>query len=71
LRKKFFLQSSEFASKIARLSSIFGEVHHIKLEEGELREEAELGGGVTAGLDWVTETLARLFIHSRLYQCTR
>ena len=54
-------QESTFSEQLSKLSDFFGDVHHIKLKESDLEEE----------IDWVTECLARLFIHSRLYQCSR
>ena len=52
---------SEFESKISRLGTLFGYVHHIRLPETHLADS----------VDWITECLARLFIHARLYQCQR
>lgn len=54
-------QNPEFSTKLSRLDLVFGEVHHIRIPEGRLEDSAE----------WITECLARLFIHARLYQCAR
>ena len=51
----------EFAEELSRLHDLFGDVHHIKLWEKDLADNA----------DWITECMARLFIHSRLYHCSR
>ena len=48
-------------SALSRVTPFFGDIHHIRVKESEL----------DSSLDWITETMARLFIHSRLYQCSR
>ncbi len=56
-----FIQDPEFESALSHLSKFFSDVHHIQVSEDSLEEE----------VDWITECLARLYIHSRLYQCSR
>ena len=47
--------------RVKNLRLVFGDVHHIRIAEGDVGDSVE----------WITECLARLFIHSRLYQCSR
>ena len=57
----FLLQ--EFLEKLDELNSLFGDVHHIEVNKSSLELQSTW--------DWLNECLARLFIHSRLYQCSR
>ena len=45
------------------MNGIFGDVHHIEIAKTALDSESTWA--------WLNECLARLFIHSRLYQCSR
>ena len=48
-------QSSEYKLEVSRLDTFFGDIHHIRVNEYELEDN----------IDWITECMARLFIHSR------
>ena len=45
------------------MNGIFGDVHHIEIAKTALDSQSTW--------TWLNECLARLFIHSRLYQCSR
>ena len=45
------------------MNGIFGDVHHIEIAKTSLDSQSTWA--------WLNECLARLFIHSRLYQCSR
>ena len=46
-----------------QLNNLFRDVHHIEINKSSLE--------LPSTWDWLNECLARLFIHSRLYQCSR
>eukprot|EP00095_Tigriopus_kingsejongensis_P001752 snap_masked-scaffold183_size276960-processed-gene-0.6 protein:Tk01752 transcript:snap_masked-scaffold183_size276960-processed-gene-0.6-mRNA-1 annotation:"---NA---" len=52
---------AEYSRTLNRINHLFGDIHHIKIVESELGDNIE----------WITECMARLFIHARLYQCSR
>ena len=59
-----------YQSKLDQLNNLFGDVHHIQLKKSILELET-YSHRFQSTLDWINECLARLFIHSRLYQCSR
>lgn len=54
-------RSNAYSRKMEQLRSLFGEVLTIQLGENEVFDQ----------MDWVHECLARLFLHTRIYQCAR
>ena len=60
---RIFLLQELYQSKLDQLNSLFGDVHHIEVNKSSLELQSTW--------DWLNECLARLFIHSRLYQCSR
>ena len=56
-----YFQSLEYAKKQNYLQSLFGEVLTISLKETQVADN----------LSWINECMARLFVHSRIYQCSR
>ena len=57
----FKFQTTEYGHKLEKVCKFFGDVHHIKIFEDTLDDQ----------LDWIDECLARLFIHSRIFLCSR
>ena len=53
------LQDTIYQEKLAQLRLLFGDVHHIVIPESKLLDSS----------DWITDCLARLFVHSRVYHC--
>ena len=56
-----YFQSLEYAKKQNYLQSLFGEVLTVSLKETQVADN----------LSWINECMARLFVHSRIYQCSR
>jgi len=54
-------ESAEYAKKLQYLQSLFGEVLVIPLQEDKVLDN----------LNWINECMARFFVHSRIYQCSR
>lgn len=54
-------ESVEYAKKIQYLQSLFGEVLTISIKETHVLDN----------LKWINECMARFFVHSRIYQCSR
>ena len=54
-------QDPAFAAGLWRLQQLFGQVHHVRVFECHLGRDAA----------WLSECIARLFVHARLYQCAR
>jgi len=54
-------ESVEYAKKQNYLQSLFGEVLTISLKETQVADN----------MSWINECMARLFVHSRIYQCSR
>jgi len=52
-----------YQSKLDQLNGLFGDVHHIEIDQNSLKDPSTW--------EWLNECMARLFIHSRLYQCSR
>ncbi|XP_059089126.1 uncharacterized protein LOC131885191 [Tigriopus californicus] len=50
-----------FSRQLRRIHAYFGDVHHIRIAEDELDDH----------MDWIAECLGRLYIHARLFQCSR
>ena len=46
---------------MAQVQALFGDVYKIQMREHQLIDN----------LDWLNETVARLFVHARVYQCPR
>ena len=61
--KDFYFFQEEYQFKLDQLNGIFGDVHHIEIAKTSLDSQSTWA--------WLNECLARLFIHSRLYQCSR
>lgn len=51
--------SEEYGKLLEQLGHLFGDVHQIPIKESELKD------------DWILESMARLFLHSRILQCSR
>ena len=56
-------QQDIYQSKLDQLNGLFGDVHHIEIDQNSLKDPSTW--------EWLNECMARLFIHSRLYQCSR
>ena len=55
------MKRAEYARELNYLKSLFGEVHIISIKENT----------VSGNFGWINESMARLFVHSRIYQCSR
>lgn len=44
-----------------QVNALFGDVYRMDMKENQLIDN----------LDWLNETVARLFVHARVYQCPR
>ena len=53
--------SSKYLKRMAQVQALFGDVYKIQMREHQLIDN----------LDWLNETVARLFVHARVYQCPR
>jgi len=53
--------AKNYAKNLQYLQSLFGEVLVISLQETQVLEN----------LSWINECMARFFVHSRIYQCSR
>lgn len=56
-----YFQSADYAKKLNYLQSLFGEVLIISMKEDNVLDN----------VSWINECMARLFVHSRIYQCSR
>ena len=54
-------QSPEYTDLLHKVCSNFKDVHHIKVFDESLGDQ----------VDWIDECIARLFVHSRIFQCSR
>ena len=55
------MKRAKYARELNYLKSLFGEVHIISIKENT----------VSGNFGWINESMARLFVHSRIYQCSR
>lgn len=53
--------SDDYAESLAMLIARFGDVHRVRIPDHTLYQN----------LDWLHQSLAKLFIHSRIFQCSR
>ena len=51
----------EYTQRLKQFRQLFGDVHQIGVFEDRLSRDS----------DWILECMARLFVHSRLFQCPR
>ena len=51
----------EYTQRLNQFRQLFGDVHQIGVFEDRLSRDS----------DWILECMARLFVHSRLFQCPR
>ena len=54
-------KQAEYDKQFSKLQNLFGDVLSIQIEEDQFSDN----------LDWLNETMARLYFHSRIYQCSR
>lgn len=54
-------QHEDYGKKLSQLRGLYGDVLHVSIVEEELNDN----------LDWLHECMARLFLHARIYQCSR
>ena len=57
----FCFQSPEYTALVNKFNRFFSDVHRIELLEESLNMQ----------VDWIDECIARLFIHSRIFQCSK
>ena len=54
-------ENEEYNEKLEQLMGIFGDVHHVRMSRLMVERK----------VDWLHKCLAKLYVHSRVFQCSR